>query len=161
MNQKVTAIILCSLVCLSITSCMSVKSQRNSVNEGTATLYEVQSCSVNTTIDSITDDLVSAQVLNMISSQLCIDNQVDDESSPLTLSVTLTQRQFFKDLDCLNSIYLFFTLIDENGRTVLSEGYFVDTKDSLVSSVQQNKLAAQVASSCASYLMQCRKTRTE
>jgi hypothetical protein len=62
----------------------------------------------------------------------------------LFLDIVITQRTFIKNIDTCNSIFLNARLVDSNGTIVLQNCLNRETKNTIVSSYEQNRLCKYI-----------------
>src|SRR5574344_599352 len=146
-------ILLTATLCFITTSCLSKPSEIKYCNYtvGSKSFF-IQNCTAVASINQVSDEEVAIQMQNMISSSSIMHEEICPGSTPLVLSLTLNQRPFYNNMSQLNSISLFYTLCESDGTIVFQEGYYLETKGSLLSATQQFELISHLVDSCAVFL---------
>lgn len=116
----------------------------------------VEQGKVSVTVNLVHEDALSRQLEEILRTKLSKET-FPEQPSPLQLELTVTERQFYRDIDNLNSIYVHTQLIDAEGKSVMEESFFSETKSTILSSVRQNKEINKVIKGIKKYLSKNQK----
>ena len=141
------AILDSSLVLL---SCLSLPKESSFEKfEKDDAVYEILVGSVSVTKEQLEEIAIEKQMHEILSTMLLQKNadtesEVEAENKILYLDVEISQRSFLKSVDQINSIYVLYSLKDQNGELVLKKGLYKETKETVLSSTEQFRIAKRI-----------------
>ena len=135
---------------LVLSSCLSLPKESSFEKfEKDAAVYEILVGSVSVTKEQLEEIAIEKQMHEILSTMLLQKNadterDVETENKILYLDVEISQRSFLKSVDQINSIYVLYSLKDPNGELVLKKGLYKETKETVLSSTEQFRIAKRI-----------------
>ncbi len=149
--MKKIFILMSMIVCLLLSSCASTSRSGYEILPEQKTSYSVEIGNIEVNVEHIEEDVLAAQLSQIMESMLAFNGSSDSEK--LSLDVQINQRAYYENITQYNSIYTIYTLTDENGNCVLKNGIYKKTTDSIASSVLQCKLSEIMSNSIKSFIL--------
>lgn len=132
------------LACVLFTGCASFPTKSGYENRPSGVnSFNISIEKIDVLREQIADPLIANQISGIL--ETLIISKADENAMNLKLSVVVTQRSFLKNISQRNSIYVSYTLSDEDERIYLKKGYYVETDSTIVSSQEQYKIAKMIA----------------
>lgn len=123
-----------------------------------AYIINTDSISVSVDIDYINNSDIAGQIGQLLFSDLSSYNMTNapviNAGEQLSLEVKLTQRSFMRNIDQFNSIFVCYSLYDANHSIVLQNCINKETKSTIISSVEQDKIVSLINENIQKYLLQ-------
>lgn len=119
------------------------------------TEYRVIVENVEINVEKVLEGDLSNQFKSICESLL----KKSDCENELYLSVKINQRSFSKGIDEKKSLFMFYTLTDQNDNCVFEKGYYKNTGDSVVSSAVQYSLCKNLCANINAYLSEAKKVK--
>ena len=135
---------------LVLLSCLSLPKESSFEKfEKDDAVYEILVGSVSVTKEQLEEIAIEKQMHEILSTMLLQKNadtesEVEAENKILYLDVEISQRSFLKSVDQINSIYVLYSLKDQNGELVLKKGLYKETKETVLSSTEQFRIAKRI-----------------
>lgn len=121
--------------------------------------YTVAVKSVSVLSGLVSEETIARQIQSMTETMLSAYVMDKSSEEQLDLQITVTQRAFFKYMEEYNSIYVSYILTDAAGCVVMEEGFYRDTRASILSSIEQYKLTERMTNRIKSFLQKSGKVR--
>lgn len=132
-------------------SCASMRRQNSKwVLPEYKTYYFVDISEISVTIDRISDEVISKQMEDMLKAS--INDKYSNSGEKLFLDVEINQRKYFSGMEEINSVYVSYKLWNENQEPLLSNGFYLGTKDSIVASIKQYQIVDVITRQVNSYI---------
>ena len=141
---------------LVLSSCLSLPKESSFEKfEKDDAVYEILVGSVSVTKEQLEEIAIEKQMQEILSTMLlqknagmeskdAIEEGSELETKTLYLDVEISQRSFLKSVDQINSIYVLYSLKDPNGELVLKKGLYKETKETVLSSTEQFRIAKRI-----------------
>lgn len=154
--------IACALTLFSLffLSCSTTKQNFYSPNNSNISACKIDTDSIAVSVDI--DYINSADIANQIT-QLLFSNfssynaaysSVINSSEKLSAEVKITQRSFMRNIDQYNSIFVCYTLYDASHSIILQNCITKETKNTIISGIEQNKIVSLINENVQKYLLQ-------
>lgn len=111
-------------------------------------------------IDYIKSDDIAKQMSQLLYSNFSNFNQTKAswpksmKKVPVTVEVKVTQRSFMKDINQYNSIFVVYNIFDEEGNIIMQNCINRESKDTIISCIEQNKISKIITDNVTKYLSQ-------
>lgn len=159
MKKKVFACL--TVLCFLLASCVSIsgipKEKQYSLVPDDSTDYRVEIDSVVVTKDAVKDNDLALQVYELSKTALAELINKNDNNKTLYLDIEIKQRSYYKGIKQKNSIFLFYSLLDEDGKTSFNSSYLITSSDSIESGWIEYKLVNKINRKIRRHLRKCRK----
>ena len=135
---------------LVLLSCLSLPKESSFEKFGKDdAIYEILVGSVSVTKEQLEEIAIEKQMHEILSTMLLQKNadtesEVEAENKILYLDVEISQRSFLKSVDQINSIYVLYSLKDQNGELFMKKGLYKETKETVLSSTEQFRIAKRI-----------------
>lgn len=148
-------------LCSVLTSCVSLSGIPKE-NHYAAVLadsidYRIDIDSVLVTKDAVKDNDLAFQVYELTKIALADIINKNDSNETLCLDIEIKQRSYYKGIKQKNSIFLFYSLLDKDGKTSFSGSYLFTSSDSIESGWVEYKLVNKINRNIRRHLRNCRK----
>ena len=124
-----------TVLCFLLASCVSIsgipKEKQYSLVPDDSTDYRVEIDSVVVTKDAVKDNDLALQVYELSKTALADLINKNDNNKTLYLDIEIKQRSYYKGIKQKNSIFLFYSLLDEDGETSFNSSYLITSSDSI------------------------------
>lgn len=148
-------------LCSVLTSCVSVlgipKEKHYTAVLSDSTDYRIDIDSVVVTKDAVKDNDLALQVYELTTTALADIINKSDSNKTLYLDIEIKQRSYYKGLRQKNSIFLFYSLLDKEGKTSFNSSYLLTSSDSIESGWIEYKLVNKINRKVRRHLRNCRK----
>lgn len=149
------------VLCLLLASCVSVsgipKEKQYSVLPDSSADYRIEIDSVVVTKDAVKDNDLALQVYELSKTALADIINKNNSNETLYLDIEIKQRSYYKGIKQKNSIFLFYSLRDEDGKTFFNSSYLLTCSDSIESGWIEYKLVNKINRKIRRHLRKCRK----
>lgn len=148
-------------LCSVLTSCVSLSGIPKEKHYATvlsgSTDYRIDIDSVVVTKDAVKDNDLALQVYELTKTALADIINKSDSNETLYLDIEIKQRSYYKGLRQKNSIFLFYSLLDKEGKTSFNSSYLLTSSDSIESGWIEYKLVNKINRKVRRHLRNCRK----
>ena len=148
-------------LCSVLTSCVSLsgipKEKHYAAVLSGSTDYRIDIDSVVVTKDAVKDNDLALQVYELTKTALADIINKNDSNETLYLDIEIKQRSYYKGLRQKNSIFLFYSLLDKEGKTSFNSSYLLTSSDSIESGWIEYKLVNKINRKVRRHLRNCRK----
>lgn len=161
--MKKERVIILLILCFVLTSCVSIfsipKEKEYAVFPTESTEYSISVNSIVVTKDTVSDVDLKSQIQNLTETMfLDLSNEKDFEET-LYLELELKQRSYYKGINQKNSIFLTYSLINEDDITVYNSSYSLVCSDSIESSKVEYELLNHMNNKIRKYLKHCNNVK--
>lgn len=151
-------VLLLIVLCLSLTSCVSMfsipKEKDYFILPEESSEYALSLDSIDVKKDTISDSELISQV-QAISTTLLSDLFDKECDNVLYLNMEIKQRTYYKGIRQQNSIYFVYSLTDEDDKVVFNSSYSLVCSDTIESSTIDYKLIEHMNKRIRSFLKKC------
>lgn len=110
---------------------------------------EVQA--VETVVDSILEKGISSQIFEMAKSAFS-KLPPSQGSGEYTIAINLSERSFYKNVESVRTLYTHYQLFSKSGECVLENVFCSESKNSIISTLVQQKQIERIARDIKKYL---------
>ncbi|MBQ0003808.1 MAG: hypothetical protein KBT21_09765 [Treponema sp.] len=160
MNKQIAALLICcSALIFSCTITKQTAFTQPSVSDVNY-LIDTESLDISAEVDYIKSDDIAKQMSQVLYSSFSTFNKEKNtwpDSYPktsVTVEVKITQRSYMRGVDQYNSIFVCYNLYDENKNILMQNCINRESKDTVISCIEQNKLAKIITENITKYLSQ-------
>lgn len=111
--------------------------------------YRIEIESVHVFKEELEEVSIEKQMEEILSTMLLAKESRRErlEDKVLHLDLEISEKSFLKNIDQVNSICVLYSLKDSQGNLVLKKGIFKESKETLLSSREQYRIAKRIARS--------------
>jgi len=111
--------------------------------------YRIEIESVHVFKEELEEVSIEKQMEEILSTMLLAKESRSErlEDKVLHLDLEISEKSFLKNIDQVNSICVLYSLKDSQGNLVLKKGIFKESKETLLSSREQYRIAKRIVRS--------------
>lgn len=136
------------IVALTAFFCLNLQNFAQSCQEKKA---QIQVQAVEVLVDNIQEKGISLQIFEMAKSAFSKIPQPQSEDE-YTIAINLSERSFYKNVESARSLYTHYQLFSKSGQCVLENVFCAEGKNSILSTLIQQKQIERIARDVKKYL---------